>query len=397
LTLRVHVSHPFIVQKFLILLLVLIFGMCTWICQAKSKSKPQINQAQKDAGFQQLFSTVFSEWDVNHDGKLELEEINAAIENPQVQGNEAAIAVVFHGHLLRDDDDETNNLTLAQVLSFANDPEVQKMISRKTSHIQTFNHSLFLSDDPNLLNFHQGRMGDCYLLAAVGAFVYHNPQVVREMIKAQADGGFVVQFGDGKIVTIGPLTDGELEMGASEGQNRGYWLSVLEKAYAELRKEKKEENAGREFGDDENVFADFIGHGGTCAPVMAAFTGQQTTKAPIKSWLKEDPNAAIEKTHQLLTMLSSQHRLMTVGTGGNKTIKLPKGIVHKHAFGILEYNPTTRVVRMFNPWGNHVKPTGPPGLVNGYPTEHGVFEVPLGDFIQIFGGFTYETDKLVAQ
>ena len=84
---------------------------------------------------------------------------------------------------------------------------------------------------------------------------------------------------------------------------------------------------------------------------------------------------------------------MTFGTGGDKTIKLPKGIPHKHAFAILDYNSASRTVKLFNPWGNHVKPSGPAGPVNGYPTEHGIFEIPLSDFIQIFGGFTYQTDK----
>jgi hypothetical protein len=35
-------------------------------------------------------------------------------------------------------------------------------------------------------------------------------------------------------------------------------------------------------------------------------------------------------------------------------------------------------------------------LVNGYPTQHGLFEVPLDEFVQVFAGFTYETDKLAA-
>ena len=43
------------------------------------------------------------------------------------------------------------------------------------------------------------------------------------------------------------------------------------------------------------------------------------------------------------------------------------------------------MVVVFNPWGNHVKPAGQPGLVNGYATARGIFEVPLGEFIQIFG------------
>lgn len=71
----------------------------------------------------------------------------------------------------------------------------------------------------------------------------------------------------------------------------------------------------------------------------------------------------------------------------------PKGVPHGHVFAVLDYNASARLVRLFNPWGNHVKPAGPPGLVHGYPTQHGIFEVPLGEFLQIFGGITYETDQ----
>jgi hypothetical protein len=86
---------------------------------------------------------------------------------------------------------------------------------------------------------------------------------------------------------------------------------------------------------------------------------------------------------------------MAVNTGKDRGKPLPKGIAHGHVFGVLGYNPVSRMVTMFNPWGNHIKPAGPSGRINGYPTQHGIFAVPLGDFVQIFNGFTYETDRTV--
>jgi hypothetical protein len=75
---------------------------------------------------------------------------------------------------------------------------------------------------------------------------------------------------------------------------------------------------------------------------------------------------------------------------------MPRGIAHGNCYGVLGYDPVNRLVTVLNPWGNHVKPGGPPGLVHGYATEHGIFQVPLDEFVQIFAGFTYETDKPVA-
>jgi len=382
--------------KSLALVLALILGSSLWVGAAKPKPKPQIDQAQKDAGFRQLFATVFAEWDRNHDGKLDLKELNAVIENPQIRGDESAIAVYFHRRLQTDDEGKTNGLTLAEVLALADEPAVQKNISGKAWHIEAINHSLFVPGDPNLLTFHQGGIGDCYLLAVIGAFVYQHPQTVRFMIAPQADGTFQVQFGNGRTLRVAPLTDAELIMGASEGRDHGVWLSVFEKACAQIDLEAKERKTGGEIEADEAITTDFIGHGGYYGPVIVLMTGHRTAGAPLVRWVKHDSQSGLEKAHQLLTKLSSEHKVMAVAGTGDKSKPLPRGVVHGHIYGVLGYDPALRQVTVFNPWGNHVKPAGPAGLVNGYPTQHGIFQVPLAEFVQFFAGFTYETDQPAA-
>lgn len=213
------------------------------------------------------------------------------------------------------------------------------------------------------------------------------------MIAPQANGGYEIHFGSGKQLVIAPMTDAELIMGAGEGRDHGVWLSVLEKAYAQIDLEAKQKKTGKEIEANEAVATDFIGHGGTYGPVIKLLTGHKTGGAPLARWVKADPQGGLEKAHALLTKLTNEHKLISVGTGKDKAKVLPKGIAHGHAFGVLGYNPDTRMVTVFNPWGNHVKPAGPQGLVNGYPTEHGIFQVPLAEFIQIYSGITYETDK----
>ena len=107
------------------------FGAGFWAFAAKPKPRPQINQAQKDTDFRQLFASVFSKWDVNHDGQLDLKELNAVIENPQVREGEAAIAVFLHRHLQVDEEERTNGLTLPEVLSLADDPAIQKIFPER--------------------------------------------------------------------------------------------------------------------------------------------------------------------------------------------------------------------------------------------------------------------------
>jgi hypothetical protein len=388
-----EMKYSDVLKTCFILALVLVLGMAGWVCQAAPKPKAAVNQEQKSEGFRQLFAAVFSRWDRNQDGKLDLKEINTVIEDPQVHGNESAVAAVLRRRLQPDEVDGTKSLTLAQVLALAGDPQLQGIVTRHARHIQTINHSLFLSSDPNLATFHQGGMGDCYLLAVIGAFVCHHAQAVRAMIRSQMGGGFEVQFGNGRQVSVKPMTDAELLMGATESSDHGIWLSVLEKSYAQVNKQAREAKAGHEIEADEAVVTDLIGHGGYYGPVIALLTGHQATGAPMGRWLKDDPGTGVQKTHELLARLTSEHRLMAAITRKDKT--LPKGIPHGHVFAVLDYNASRRMVRMFNPWGNHVKPAGLPGLVNGYPTENGMFEVPIGDFPQIFAGLTYETDKPV--
>lgn len=379
-------------RKIPLLIFTILIG-ASILCEAKPK-KTQSNNPDKTAGFQQLFASLFNEWDSNHDGVLDMKELNAAVENPQVQGNDAAVAVFLHRHLQVDKEGQANGLSLTDVQALAANPEVQKNISGKTGHIEGINHSLFAAGDPNLETFHQGGIGDCYLLAVIGTYVYQHPLAVRTMIQeVPSSGGFQIAFGTGRMVNVAPLTDGELILGASEGRNHGIWLSVLEKAYAEIDLENKERKTGKLIDADEAVDTDFIGHGGYYSPVIVLLSGHKAEGAALGRWVKQDPQGGLERAHELLAKLSVEHKLMATGSNGDKTKKLPKGIVHGHVYGVLGYNPVTRMVTVFNPWGNSVRPKGPPGLVNGYPTEHGIFQVPLNEFVQIFGGFTYETDK----
>jgi len=381
------------------LMVFLVVGVGIQVCQAapKKKAQPVVDPGQKDDAFRKMVAAFFSRCDADHDRTLTVPEIDAMVTDPAVRGSDAAIAVVFHRHLLRDDDEKTNGLAYADALTLAADPKIQHAISADAAHIQSVNRVVFLGNDPNLSAFHQGRMGDCYLLAVIGDYAFQHPQEVHNMIKSGPDGKFEVTFGNGKKVAVPLLTDAELIMGAVEGRTHGIWLSVLEKAFALLHKDAKEEKTGEEIPDDEAVTSDLIGRGGYYGPVIALFSGHKTAGAPVGRWLKQDPKSAADKMDELLTKLSSEHRLMAVGTGHDKTKALPRGIPHGHVLSLLEYFPASRTVRMFNPWGNNFKPNGPAGMVNGYPTQYGIFDMPLADFLRIFSGFTYESDKPVAK
>jgi Calpain family cysteine protease len=347
---------------------------------------------KNDFELRQLIQADFPRWDSDHDGKLSAKEINALIENPQVTGDEAAAVVVIRSRFSKDEDEnESGGLIREQLLALANDPSVEQNFFWDKEAIRTCDHSLFLSGDPNLLTFQQGQVGDCYLLAVIGAFVNRDPQAVRRMIKPLPGNLFEVDFANGTDVTVPAATDAELLQGAKLGRNHGVWLSILEKAFASIRETNRKKPGDASVTSAVEVPRDFLG-GGRTGPTIQRFTGHKTASAQLVRSAKNDEQATIQRINALLIQLTRDRRLITVGTLGKKT-KLPPGVAHGHDYAVLGYNPNLRMVRVFNPWGNEFMPTGAPGLSNGYVVHHGIFNVPLQEFVQIFKRMAYETDQ----
>jgi hypothetical protein len=401
------------------LLFALIFGMSAYLARGQSEPSPSPSDTPPSAAeLKATFDSLFTKWDVNQDGRLDGKELTAVIEDPDVHGIDAAIAVMLYRRIQKNEtlklqaefsDYQSNPADKAKMraqqaadekagesigrdeaLSLADQAPAEKKLFKNAKNIAAINHALFAPGDPNLDTFQQGGMGDCYLLAVVGAFVHRNPHALEKMILQDADGTYQVRFGTGEVATVAPLTDAELLMGAKEGSNHGVWLGVLEKAYRQVAAEQKEAKTGELFDFESDVPGDIMGRGGSPAVTIRVMTGHKTVNAPLFGWVKQDPEGGLDKADALLTKVMHEHRLMAMGTRSGVT--LPKGIVHGHCLSVFGYDSDTRMVTVFNPWGNVVKPKGTPGLVNGYPTVHGVFQVPLSDFIKIFAGFCYETN-----
>ncbi len=342
------------------------------------------------AQLDQLLNACFNLGDRNHNGRLEAREINWLIENPAVQGNMAAAAVILHQHLPQDDEDGAA-YTREKVSALAAQPQARREFLRAHQRILASNRALFLPGDPNLATFQQGRLGDCYLLSTVGALVNRAPGAVRAMIRPLAANAYEVVFADGERIPVPPITDAELVLGAITGVDHGIWLCVLEKAYAALREGKPPTMNGHQLEASETLGHDLLS-GGRTGPVIEQMTGHRAADAPVARWAAEDPKLAADRLHQIFINLTRKRRVITAGTLRDANVELPRGIKHAHAFAILGYDPTRRLVRLFNPWGNELRPEGPAGLTNGYPTHFGLFEVPINDFIQIFAAVVYESD-----
>lgn len=248
-------------------------------------------------------------------------------------------------------------------------------------HIRTVPRKVFTEDRISLKDLEQGQLGDCFLVATVGAYVHHNPDAVKKMFHVKADGSCEITFHDGRKVNVSKLTDAEIALGSSAGM-QGLWMNYLEKGIGELWGKNK-------------VATDNVGKGGDADKVIGLLTGHKgeylqfrKDKAPPPS--EAEAKTLMTKAHGVLDMVQEKHRVAVAGTPNGKC---PPGISDDHDYAILGFDGKKNEVHLWNPWGNTFEPKGAPGLQNGYPVKGGEFMMPLKDFVHVFEGIYYESNE----
>jgi hypothetical protein len=371
-----------------ILLMVILIEYPTADANAQNKAAIRRNEA---SSLIELIEVRFPQWDSDHGGILDMQEVNRQIENQSVRGLEAAVMVVIFRQIFESGKSDRSSVTRQELLASAADSEFQKAVQGASRKLETLDRHLFLATDPNLLSFHQGRVGDCYLLATIAAAVHRNSQSIRDMIRPEKNDAFEVVFGDGQKIRVPALTDSELLLGARMDDTHGIWLAVLEKAFGIIREHKKTEKTGIPLDPKEDAPEEIIG-GGRAAPIISLLTGHETESASNTQKVHKKNNFLTnQQFHELLVQLNRDRRLIC--TGVPRDGKRPPGIAGGHVYAVFGYDSTLRQLTIFNPWGQKFEPKGEPGPVNGYPTIHGTFNVPLEEFRSIFGGIVYETAK----
>lgn len=357
----------------------------------------------------------FDAWDADRDGKLSAAEVDDLIDEPKVTGPEAAALAVLK-QIQRSDkygQPEPDREMLKEFTAGGTPgddagadappadeaggeppgpeplPNVDRMFAAALSRLRRANRVLFEESAPDLRKFRQGRLGDCFFLAPVGAAVARDPAAVRAMFAAQPDGSCDVAFPNGRTVRVPPLTDAELAL-TSSTEGDGVWLNVLEKAYGTIRNEARPE------AKRKDSVTDLIAKGGSTVPVLRLLGGHETRGLPIRpkgakeTRPTEEATAAIlPKVREGLRTAMREHRLVCCTT---PKVKEVPGISPKHAYAVLGYDEAADTVRVWNPHGNAFKPKGAPGLERGYPTKDGHFTLPLADFARIFGGVQFEAE-----
>jgi Ca2+-binding RTX toxin-like protein len=99
---------------------------------------------------------------------------------------------------------------------------------------------LFAATGPSENDVFQGHLGDCWLLASVGAIAHASPNAVHQIIAELGDGTYVVRLGGNRYYRVDadlPAVDSIYPFlrYAKVGRDNSLWVPLVEKAYAHFR------------------------------------------------------------------------------------------------------------------------------------------------------------------
>lgn len=212
-------------------------------------------------------------------------------------------------------------------------------------------------------DIHQGQIGDCFLLSAIGEIALWNPAAIKSMIKQNSNGTETVSLWGApqggtagfwasgfklatQIVTNSFLANG-VNNGATQdivGNQKEIWPQVIEKAYAQA-------NGG--YGGIQN--------GGSPVIALQALTGHTATwQSPV----------GITAAALQADMVAGDLIVMDTGSGSAKY-----NLVGHHAYmfeGLTNSGGTT-CVKLGNPWG-----FDQPGLIPVSQLSSGIVEIDIG-------------------
>jgi hypothetical protein len=403
--------------------------------------------------FAEVAARDFPRWDLDHDGWLTAGEVDRLLKDPTITGDDAAAlaTVKFRDRGLPAAQRAGYTAGLYGLSRrAAPDPRspgrpyvYEAQFLRFREMLAGAPDRIFARTEPDFGALRQGPIGDCFFFSVTGALAARHPGRVVSMIRPESDGSWSVRF-PRETVRVPRLTDAEALVNNTASTLRdGYWVVVLELAVGEVFRAR--ERAGLRTPDP----ADAIAFGGSSRRVIEVYTGHRAGTVPLRvdrgvgphiidfdagdadsapevielgtarvgpgpevidfgtsrarpggfrdSYM-ESPGEAerLTRVRRILQEVIGAGRLAAVSMGrppaGRR--KVP-GFVYGHAYGVLGYDRGDDHVTLWNPWGDTFTPKGPPGLENGFPTEHGVFRLPLRTACEQFSTLNYETGDAV--
>lgn len=250
----------------------------------------------------------------------------------------------------------------------------------------------------------QGRLGDCYFLAAASAVAQQRPNAIRDAFTHHPDGTLSVRLFQRKVDAKGavhfepesihidrtvPMTGkSPLYAKVPEGRNQRrmeQWPALMEKAFAK---------SNRSFKRIE---------GGWPGESLEVLTGQRTSYVPLT------PGADHGDLFNTIRNASKDRRPMVTGTFDNDRIKervalaspqtrtvieklggkpygKDTGVIGGHAYTILGVSEKNgeKFVHLRNPWGSVSPSKAGYGSGPANPGGNGIFKLPMDTFATLF-------------
>lgn len=350
----------------------------------RSTGVPGRNGAPPATDFTRVVRDHFDAWDRNDDGILSPDDVRAAARDRSITGRPAAALATLVTRLddiesLSDDqwgfEDGIHRRDLARIEAMAASSNADEASAAGAfanrmhyaeRRVRNTHRALFADPmaGPSLSAMRQGMIGDCWVLASLGALVDRDPQAVVDMIEEQRNGNYRVTFPDGRSVTVAPPTDAELGFLGTAGAD-GLWVPVMEKAIGERYQQDY-------WFSTTELDHEPIGDGGHRREAIEILTGNPAVNISTGRGRRRPSDA------QFLARLATaqaEGRIMAAGRTVNDD---EAGIPKRHAYSVIDVNVEAQTVTIRNPWGN-----GEHENADGRPRDgrdDGVMVLSIGEF-----------------
>ncbi|CAN5276494.1 hypothetical protein BH11CYA1_BH11CYA1_09980 [soil metagenome] len=295
--------------------------------------------------------------DTNHDGKLQQNEI---IDSASSQ--DLALGRDFISVLNTESNKSLTRNDLEVLAAKGKNPVADTNISVSGQPEQSLYGNFSPKEAIRSENFGQGGVGDCHIMSSLTsmAATEEGRKTIEKMIVDNDNGTYTVTFPGApneKLIVKKPTEAEQLIYARNSVAGTGYWATVIESAYGQyVNKSVSRRNISNLTGSDQPNEA--AGQGaisilGGNAEALNLLTGKNSYSKSISGLTDEQlENKMMQsKINQTPIIVGKNGVISEIVYGGDANVAPPG----KHFYGVVDYDPATKMVTMRNPWNKQDK------------------------------------------